>query len=444
MLALFHDHHKIKALGSIPISPKIDGVFSFGLFNCNQQRRWKKPVDSAQTRLENRTRDLKLDKLMNKMKRLKTVLKLHELMSKARGGYTSVQIVSRWRNIVGISTGIGDFLRKYPHVFEIYRHPIRKNVCCRVSSKLDELVVEEGRIIYESRGEIVRRLKKLLMMSTSGKLHMHALWLVRRELGLPDDFRSSVIECYPHEFSVVYPDTVALSRRDESLAEAEVEKWREREYTEKWLSEYETKYAFPIHFPTGFKIEKGFRAKLKNWQRLPYVKPYEQREVIRVRTCGGAERFEKQAVGILHEFLSLTVEKLVEVERLAHFRRDFNMEVNVRELLLKHPGIFYLSTKGGTHTVFLREAYSKGCLIKPNPIYSVRRKILDLVLLGSLYTRQMQPLEELEERYSKVNSNELVGGPCEGDWVLPILRNSCEQLEDVNSNNSRDSSDEED
>jgi len=79
-----------------------------------------------------------------------------------------------------------------------------------------------------------------------------------------------------------------------------------------------------------------------------------------VRTCGGIERYEKRVLAVLHELLSLTVEKMVEVDQLAHFRRDLGIEVNVRELLLRHPGIFYISTKGKTLTVFLREAYRKG------------------------------------------------------------------------------------
>ena len=84
-------------------------------------------------------------------------------------------------------------------------------------------------------------------------------------------------------------------------------------------------------------------------------------EGIRVRTCGGVERYEKRAVAVIHELLSLTVDKMVGVDQLAHFRRDFAIEVNVRELLLRHPGVFYISTKGTTQTVILREAYGKGC-----------------------------------------------------------------------------------
>ncbi|XP_010922127.1 protein ROOT PRIMORDIUM DEFECTIVE 1 [Elaeis guineensis] len=431
MLGLACDSPRLKSLGMFRVTilqsaPSLspNEIFWFGPFNSNLQRRWKKPVDSAQTRLENRTRDLRLDKLMKQLKKLKLVLGMHELMSKRRGHYTSVQLLSRWRHIAGVNIGIGAFLRKYPHIFEIYTHPVKRNLCCKITQKMADLIEEEAMVIRECEEAAVQRLKKLLMMSANGTLHIHALWLIRRELGLPDDFRNSVLPKYPDDFKVLCPDTLELISKDGSLAEAEVKKWREKEYREKWLSEAETKYAFPIHFPTGFKIEKGFREKLKNWQMLPYLKPYENKDVIQV---GNVQRFEKRAVGILHEFLCLTVEKMVEVERLSHFRRDFRMEVNVRELLLKHPGIFYISTKGNTQTVFLREAYGKDGLIEPNPVYAVRRKMLDLVLLGCRDTKLMSPLKELEERCNKVRCSGTEGGPCDGDWVIPILEGHDEQ-----------------
>lgn len=430
MLGLACDSRRLKSLGMFRVtilqgasSLSLNEIFWFGPFNSNLQRRWKKPVDSAQTRLENRTRDLRLDKLMNQLKKLKLVLGVHELMSKWRGHYTSVQLLSRWRHIAGVNIGIGVFIRKYHHIFEIYTHPVKRNLCCKITQKMADLIEEEAMVIRGCEAAAVQRLKKLLMMSANGTLHIHALWLIRRELGLPDDFRNSVLPKYPDDFKVVCPDTLELISKDGSLA-AEVEKWREKEYREKWLSEVETKYAFPIQFPTGFKIEKGSREKLKNWQMLPYLKPYENKDVIQV---GNVLRFEKRAVGILHEFLSLTVEKMVEVESLSHFRRDFRMEVNVRELLLKHPGIFYISTKGNTQTVFLREAYCKDGLIEPNPVYAVRRKMLDLVLLGNRDTKLMSPLKELVERCDKVRCSGSEGGPCNGDWVIPIWEDHDEQ-----------------
>lgn len=433
------DFYKSKTVGtfksailqrvSSPVSKEIIG---FGPFNLNSQRRWKKPAVTAQTCMEDRTRDLRLEKLMSHLKRMKTVLRLHELMLQRRGPYVSVQLLSKWKNIVGLNTAIGVFLRKYPHIFKIYTHPVKRNLCCELTQKMADLIKEEARVIKETELVAVQRLKKLLMISTSETLHIHALWLIRRELGLPDDFRNSILSKYTNDFNIVNPEIVALVSRDECLAVAEVEKWRKKEYTEKWLSEFETKYAFPIQLPTGFKIEKGFREKMKNWQRFPYLKPHEKTEVVRVRTCGGVERFEKRAVGILHEFLNLTVEKMIEVERLSHFRKDFNMQVNERELLLKHPGIFYISTKGNTQTVFLREAYSKGCLIEPNPIYTVRRKMLELLLLGCRNTRELELQKEFKETEYDVVRSKVRRGPCDGDWVVPILENFDDQTVDGN------------
>ncbi|KAK9290383.1 hypothetical protein L1049_008552 [Liquidambar formosana] len=424
--------------------PSTHSPFPFGPFNSTTQKRWKKPTDSAQTRLENRTRDLKLDKLTTHLKKLTTVLQIHQLMSsRRRGPFVSLQSVSRWKNIVGLNVGTGVFLRKYPHVFDIFTHPVRRNLCCRITRKMADLIKEEEKVVNEWELEAVGRMKKLLMMSKNGTLHIYALRLIRRELGLPEDFRDSILGNYANDFKLVDLEVVELIDRDENLGVAEVEKWREKEYREKWLSEFETKYAFPIHFPTGFKIERGFREKLKNWQRLPYMKPYERKGAVRVRTCGGIERFEKRAVAILHELLSLTVEKMVEVERLAHFRRDFGMDINVRELLLKHPGIFYISTKGNTQVVFLREAYSKGCLIEPNPIYVVRRKMMDLLLLGCRNTAELRTTKEIKEETNNVVCNEDLGGVIDGEWVIPILGSFGEQNPDYNGGEISDSSEEE-
>ncbi|PQP95536.1 protein ROOT PRIMORDIUM DEFECTIVE 1 [Prunus yedoensis var. nudiflora] len=393
-------------------------VTPFGPFNSFVQKRWRKPIISAQTRLEDRTRDSNLDKLTTHLKKLDIILKLHVLMSsRKRGPFVSLQLMSRWRNLVGLNVGIGAFVHKYPHVFEVFTHPVRRNLCCRISKKMMGLIEEEADAMKQLELEVVHRVKKLLMMSVSGTLHLHALRLVRRELGLPVDFRESILGKYSKDFKLVDLEVVELISRDENLDAAEIEKWREKEFREKWLSEFETKYAFPINFPTGFEIQAGFRDKLKNWQRLPYVKPYDRKESVRIRTCGGIERYEKRVVGILHEFLSLTVEKMVEVERLAHFRRDFAMEGNVRELILKHPGIFYISTRRNSLTVFLREAYSKGCLIQSNTIYDVRRKMLDLVFLGSRNTREMPAQKEIKE--FKVDGD----GIMDGDWVIPMLEN---------------------
>ncbi|KAF7053273.1 hypothetical protein CFC21_061245 [Triticum aestivum] len=403
----------------------LNEAFCYSPFNRSMQRRWKKPVDSARTRLESRTRDHRLDKLMIQLKNLRLALDLHAVISQQRNGYASLQLLLRWRREIGLNTEIGAFLKKYPHIFEIYVHPVKRNHCCRITRKMADLVAEEDAVIRENEPAVVQRLKKLLMMSTDGTLNMHALWLVRKELGLPDDYRSSMLPNHQSDFSLETPDTLTLITRDENLAVANVEEWRDKEYTEKWLAEYETKYAFPVNFPTGFKIEKGFREKLKNWQRLPYTKPYEKNDL---HPITNSERLEKRIVGILHELLSSTVEKMVPLERLSHFRRPFSMEVNLRELLLKHPGIFYISTKGSTQTVLLRESYNKGCLLEPNPVYSVQRKMLDLILAGCRGIVQTENAISLVEEDSQGSSHGSQNHTCQVDNM-----NSMSQFESDSS-----------
>jgi len=66
----------------------------------------------------------------------------------------------------------------------------------------------------------------------------------------------------------------------------------------------------------------NFRAKIKEWQRLPYVGPYE--EIGENKSSKARVRaLEKRVVAIIHEFLSLTVEKMVEVEKISQFRKWF-------------------------------------------------------------------------------------------------------------------------
>lgn len=300
-----------------------------------------------------------------------------------------------------------------------------------MTRKMLDLIKDEERITREQESRAVAKLKKLLMMSTSGSsLHVHSVWLVRRELGLPDNFRKSILSKYPQVFAMVSPEIVKLVSRDDTLAVAEVDKWREKEYTEKWLSEFETKHAFPIQFPTGFRMEKGFREKMRDWQRLQYLHPYDQPEtekevVIRAKTCGGPKRYEKRAVAIIHELLSMTVEKMITVERLAHFRSDLSLKVNAREVLLDHPGIFYISTRANVQTVFLREAFDKGCLIKGqhDPLYRARWRMLELVSLGRRRTRCPMSLQHAgtrsgDEGLVPVSSGQ---GPMNCDWITPIL-----------------------
>lgn len=240
----------------------------------------------------------------------------------------------------------------------------------------------------------VTRMVKLLSMSLTKSLPLRAIFKVWRELGLPDDFEDSVISKNSDLFSLrdgneTNTHVLVLNAHkvlDECLVPA-VENWRLVECCKEdcRLDRTDLKYSFNHGFPPGMRLKKDFKAKVKEWQRLPYIGPYEEMGVNEMQkrvTDNRRMKMEKRAVGIVHEFLSLTLEKMVEVEKISHFRKWFGIDLNMRDLFLDHPGIFYLSTKGKRHTVFLREAYERGCLIEPNSVYDIRRKLLDLVSRG--------------------------------------------------------------
>jgi hypothetical protein len=126
-----------------------------------------------------------------------------------------------------------------------------------------------------------------------------------------------------------------------------VENWRLLECCKQDCSvdRIEMRYSFKHGYPPCMKLSKNFRAKVKEWQSMPYVGPYEEIGE-KKRSKAGMMASEKRAVAIIHEFLSLTLEKIVEVEKISHFRKWFGIDLNIRDLFLDHPGIFYLSTKG--------------------------------------------------------------------------------------------------
>ncbi|GAV61054.1 Mpv17_PMP22 domain-containing protein/PORR domain-containing protein/zf-RING_2 domain-containing protein [Cephalotus follicularis] len=89
-----------------------------------------------------------------------------------------------------------------------------------------------------------------------------------------------------------------------------------------FLSLTMSKYCFKHGFLPGMMLNKDQTAKFNEWQRLPYMGPYNETGGKKT-TKAGIKALEKRAVAISHEFSSLTVEKMVEVEKISHFRKCF-------------------------------------------------------------------------------------------------------------------------
>ncbi|KAK7333073.1 hypothetical protein VNO80_29834 [Phaseolus coccineus] len=337
-----------------------------------------------------RFRDPTFEKLMDNYKNLVKVISIQDLiLANPRNPSVSIDFLSKLSQKLHLNRGPIAFLRKFPHIFDIYYDQSKLKPFCRLTDAALGVTRQEAVAINASLPVVVERLVRILSMSASRMVPLRAVFKVWKELGLPDDFEDSVISANSGIFQLCdgHEQNTHLLKLVDGVSSngirAAVEDWRVVECCKEDCSvdRMEMQFSFKQGYPPGMRLSKNFKAKVKEWQRLPYVGPYEQPGEKR-KSKAGMIAMEKRAVSIVHEFLSLTVEKMVEVEKISQFRKWFGIDLNIRDLFLDHPGIFYLSTKGKRHTVFLREAYERGCLVEPNPVYDARRRLLDLVVLG--------------------------------------------------------------
>lgn len=340
-----------------------------------------------------RARDPTFEKLMDNYKNLLKVVSIQDLiLANPSNPLVCLDFLSALSQKLHLNRGAPSFLRQYPHIFRLSHSPSKSQILCELTDTAHDIARHESIAINDSLPAITEMLARLISMSPSKTLPLRAIFKVWRELGLPDDFEDSVISRNSHMFKLFdaqEPGTHMLKLVGQARGgsfTAAVENWRLEECCKEEcaVDRTEIQYSFRHGYPPGMRLSKDNKAKVKEWQRLPYVGPYDAvvKEAGRKRSKAGAKALEKRAVGVVHEFLSLTVEKMVEVEKISHFRKWFGIELNIRDLFLDHPGMFYLSTKGKRHTVFLREAYERGCLIQPNPVYDARKKLLNLVIMG--------------------------------------------------------------
>ncbi|XP_068647096.1 protein ROOT PRIMORDIUM DEFECTIVE 1 [Aristolochia californica] len=335
-----------------------------------------------------RARDPTFEKLMGQYKNLIKFFSIQDLILASPNLSVPLPYLSRLSQTLHLNRGAASFIQKYPHIFEISCDQVSFKPIVKLTQSAFQISHEESLAAAAMIPETVSRLICLLSMSSSKCLPLRTIFRIWRELGLPDDFEDSVILQNKEIFTLCDNPHVRNTHilklvPQSSVFKPVVENWRQKEISKENVNveASEIQFGFKHNHPPGMKLSKDYRAWLRKWQKLPYVGPYESNGRVK-KTKNGMKRLEKRAVGIVHEFLSLMVEKMVEVEKISHFKKWFEIDVNIRDLFLDHPGIFYLSTKGKRHTVFLREAYDRGCLIEPNSIYDARRKLLHLISLG--------------------------------------------------------------
>ncbi|KAJ4783842.1 Ubiquitin carboxyl-terminal hydrolase family protein [Rhynchospora pubera] len=344
-----------------------------------------------------RVRDHSLDAIMDIHKKLRVVLSLRDLLLP----FASLQL-SRLSTMARRSLSIPPadlcrFLLRHPHVFHIFEHPVQRLLFVRLTPRAVSQLNSESLALTNSVQSTILRLRKLLLLTTPLlRIRLEHIRLFRYDLGLPDDFEQSVILANPGLFRLVckpdsdsartkYVEFLPSDSDPPDMRMPAIERSRERDYRVSGAEAEDSRFAFPIRFPPGFKIGKYFRIAVWKWQRLPYWSPYEDISGYDLRSLEAQRRLEKRSVAMIHEILSLTVGKRTTLERIALFKQAMGLPKKMKEFLLQHQGIFYVSTRGNRgklHTVFLREAYFKGDLVDANEIYHARKKLEELILLS--------------------------------------------------------------
>ncbi|KAJ6764005.1 PROTEIN WHAT'S THIS FACTOR 1-like protein CHLOROPLASTIC [Salix purpurea] len=242
-----------------------------------------------------------------------------------------------------------------------------------------------NRLVYQSenyKNDVANRLLKLLMISRIDKIPLKLLDLLLWDLGLPQDCVKSLVPEFPDYFRVLRDKN--LSPGSGSDLGLELVCWSNElavSVMEKKVKSRETSYVkgmpieFLMQFSTGFEVDKRLKQWISDWQKLPYVSPYENA----IHLGPNTDESDRWAVGVLHEVLNLSVSKKVEKDTLLCLGEWLGIRSRFKRALLHHPGIFYLSNKIGTYTVVLKEGYKRGLLVEKNPVVDIRNQYIHLM-----------------------------------------------------------------
>lgn len=282
-----------------------------------------------------------------------------------------------------------NWLKKYPCCFQVYLQG--DEYYCQLTKQMMALVEEEESVKDMQEPVFVERLAKLLMMSCNQRLNVVKLNELKRNFGFPDDYLLRLVPKYPDMFQIVNYSgrrssmEIELVAWNPDLAVSAIEASAQKQGSEP---------CFTCSLPSTW---------VKSWERFhdfnatPYISPYLDAKGL----ADGSKEMEKRTVGLVHELLSLTLWKKASIVKLGHFQREFVLPERLNALLLKHPGIFYVSNKYQIYTVLLREGYNGKELVNKDPLVVVKEKFGELMQDGLHEYNRRHHLVNLEKRRNK-------------------------------------------
>ncbi|KFK32102.1 hypothetical protein AALP_AA6G199100 [Arabis alpina] len=316
-----------------------------------------KPVQHDSTRISH------LESLVGRDSHFRFLTRSKEFISKQPEHILRLDDAGKLYRELGFPRGrkVTRFIPQHPLIFQTYRHSDGK-MWLGFSEFMEDLLDEERALMDSMEVDRVNRVRKLLMMTKDKRILMSKIHHTRLLFGIPEDFRDRVGK-YPDYFRVVTGKdgnrVLELVNWDPSLAVSELE----RQFM---VDEDRAKRAFkfPVKHGKELELEEKDTRKLNLLNTLPLVSPYSDGW----KFDGWTLDAEKYRVGILHEFLSLTLEKRASIHHIVEFKDEFSLTRQTYQMLKKQPKSFYLAGTEMNWTVFLKDGYDEnGVLINKDP-----------------------------------------------------------------------------
>lgn len=388
-----------------------------------------------------RRKEMPFDNVIQKDKKLKFVLKVRKLLVTQPNKVMSLQELGKHKRELGLDKKrrLIAVLKRFPGVFEIMEEGCF-SLKFKMTSEAERLYLEELRVRNAMEDIVVTKLRKLLMMSLEKRILIEKIAHLAADLGLSREFRDTVCRRYPEFFKVVETErghALELTHWDPQLAVSAAELSAEdnqiREMKEQNLIIDRAPKFNRVKLPKGLNLSKGEMRKIMQFRDIPYISPYSDFSML----GSGTPEKEKHACGVIHEVLSLTLEKRTLVDHLTHFREEFRFSQQLRGMLIRHPDMFYISLKGDRDSVFLREAYRDSQLVDKDRLLLIKEKLRSLVDTprfrkgrGAAHTRIGDDTEE-----NDIDNRQDESGDEEQEWS---------EGDDLNSDSDDDDDDNDD
>ncbi|XP_047321384.1 protein WHAT'S THIS FACTOR 9, mitochondrial isoform X2 [Impatiens glandulifera] len=301
---------------------------------------------------------------------LKPLISLKNCITASSDGCIPISDVSKRVYELDVPVKVARFLRQYPSVFEEFVGPQYNHPWFRLTPEAIELDRQETDIYRTFKADILERLKKFILMSRDKRLPFKIIKGFQWYLGLPDEFLQNPEENLDGSFKIVEIEDGLKGLAVEN--DGKILSTLQKNAIKRGSSET---IAFPLFPSKGMRLRTKIEDWLNEFQKLPYVSPYEDYSDMRT----DSDLSEKRIVAVLHELQTLFVENAVERKRILLLKKYMGLPQKVHKAYERHPHIFYLSLRNKTCTVILKEAYRDKSAIEAHPLSNVRKKYISLM-----------------------------------------------------------------